>query len=371
MISFVLTSGFLVLLWALIVINELPMAEGRATFLFVVASWLAIYFLRPLIQMRRLWQFVLVLSFLMIHLVFLSPDSFYPWGMYYFFILDLAWGDKRVKPSHKFEYVAIITLSLIPYLFHTYSYPMLFHLIVLTGMTTFALSMSKLKKTYDELESKWTSFLVEYRALKRHAYQSEQNARAEERTRIARDMHDSVGHQLTTLMMQLEITERTATGEIKSLVSQAKQMARESLNETRQAVRALSQKTYGMASVLQLIRKLEAESHVRVQLTTKEGVLSAPLTNDQYVTVYRFVQEGITNAMRHGHSREVAITLEVIGGNSYQMSVENRIYSSAPFEKGFGLSNLTDRLEALNGRLDVLQTENLFRTTGVFPIKEG
>lgn len=58
-----------------------------------------------------------------------------------------------------------------------------------------------------------------------------------------------------------------------------------------------------------LIRKLEAESHILVQFTIKQGVLSVSLSNEKSVALYRIIQEALTNAMRHAQAREVKIIL--------------------------------------------------------------
>ena len=145
----------------------------------------------------------------------------------------------------------------------------------------------------------------EYRRLKRLARLVEEEARNEERTKIARDIHDSVGHKLTALLMQLEIFAMDYGYE---KIAPLKKLASDSLEETRNAVKALKAKEIeGIATILQLIKKLESESFLEVHLTTKQGILSTKLTNEESVVLYRVIQEGLTNAMRHAHVREVYV----------------------------------------------------------------
>jgi len=213
---------------------------------------------------------------------------------------------------------------------------------------------------------------VEYRLLKRQVAENEEVARVEERNRIARDIHDSVGHQLTALMMQLAVAEQSAkeSQDVSGILAQSKQLARESLDGMRKAVKALQgEEEKGIASVIHLIRKLEAESRMRVQLTTKTGVLSVPLTNEQNIAIYRFVQEGMTNAMRHGSSREIAVTVEIIGEHSLQIAVVNKIDGPLQIVEGFGMENMRKRLEALQGRMVRVVTDGDFTIKGIFPLK--
>lgn len=125
------------------------------------------------------------------------------------------------------------------------------------------LSEVELKNTlYEQL-------LSQFRKIKRDSVEQEELVRAEERTKIARDMHDSVGHKLTSLLMQLEMLSIQNNSES---LSELKQLARESLEETRFAVRQLkSTETTGIQSVIQLIRKLEMESHLHIRFTIEKG----------------------------------------------------------------------------------------------------
>ncbi|MFK4998627.1 sensor histidine kinase [Bacillus sp. N9] len=154
----------------------------------------------------------------------------------------------------------------------------------------------------EEQREMYGQLLAEYRNVKRLNLENERVARLEERTRIARDMHDSVGHKLTALLMQVEmlsIQHRSID------YADLKQLALQSLEETRLAVRTLKHdEVAGIASVLQFIRKLEAENHLLVRFTTKQGVLMTQLSNVQSVVLYRSIQEGLTNVMKHSTSKK-------------------------------------------------------------------
>lgn len=217
---------------------------------------------------------------------------------------------------------------------------------------------SEQREIYDQL-------LGEYRILKRMNLATEQNARLEERTKIARDIHDSVGHRLTALIMKLEMLaiENKHYG-----YDKLKEMAEESLVETRQAVRALeTEDNEGIATVIHLIRKLEAESNILVQFTIKQGILSVQLSNEKSVVLYRVIQEALTNAMRHVQSREVHVTIGKSATEAISFKITNAIHDEKPFEYGFGLTNMKKRLEEVNGNLDVYQTDKQFVVTGTIP----
>src|SRR5699024_8573345 len=116
-----------------------------------------------------------------------------------------------------------------------------------------------------ESEQIYETLLAEYRQLKQMNTYKEEIAKAGKRTRIAREIHDTEGHRLEELMMKVEMlyleTEQEKLVELKDL-------ANESLEETRAAVKTLeSTETHGLAAIVQLIRKLEAESQLLIQFT--------------------------------------------------------------------------------------------------------
>src|SRR5690606_56591 len=143
-------------------------------------------------------------------------------------------------------------------------------LSILLYFVIVALSESQVQLT--EQRSLYEQLLGEYRKQKRFILLAEQDARTEERNRIARDIHDSVGHRLTALIMKLEMLAiQNKNEEYRDL----KKMAEESLDETRHAVKTLqADDNEGIAAVVNLIRKLEVENQIVIQFTIKQGVLT-------------------------------------------------------------------------------------------------
>jgi len=187
----------------------------------------------------------------------------------------------------------------------------------------------------------------------------------EERTRIAREMHDSVGHKLTALSMQLEIL---LMKEKNDILQSMKEIVNESLEETRKAVRALNiDDVVGISSVIQLIRKLESESHLRVHFTTKQGALGLTLSNQNNIVLYRVLQEALTNAMKYGQSREVFVTLGSTPLGHLFFDIRNSYDHIKPIHEGFGLKNMRQRVEESGGRLEIYQLDRTFIIEGSLP----
>lgn len=224
----------------------------------------------------------------------------------------------------------------------------------------------------EELAARNEALLSEYRRLKRSHATDEAAARREARIQAGRDIHDSVGHRLTALLMQLEMHRLKAEGEDRDVFEGLKKLAKESLEETRNAVKTLGRDDEaGLPAILGLIRKLESESFMRIQFTVKDGALSAPLDNAQSVAVYRAVQEALTNAMRHGSERAAEVMFESPGGGSvFRFEVVNRYRGGdAGLAEGFGLRSMRERMRSAGGELETSADGGRFIVRGTFLLK--
>lgn len=231
-------------------------------------------------------------------------------------------------------------------------------MIVLVTYHQIVFERNERKMMYEDL-------LEEYRKAKRLNVTANNNARIEERAKIARDIHDSVGHQLTALIMKLEVL---SIQNPHINYNELKKMAKNSLEETRTAVTALQTEEHeGISSVVQLIRKLEAESHLHVQFTIKQGALSFPLTNQKSVVLYRIIQEALTNAMRHSQAREAKVTLATSATSDLSFEIRNAVFQPVSFSYGFGLTNMKKRIEEVEGTLTIQQTNESFIVFGTIP----
>lgn len=288
-----------------------------------------------------MWVWLLIV-FVTIESVFQLPVSVYRFYIMYSFVLHvLSSVIKNEWPWTSFIFIGLV-----------------YFIAIL--LNRYAAERKEQKVLYEQL-------LGEYRLLKRMNIENERVVRLEERTRIAHDIHDSVGHKLTALLMQLEML---AIQKKSTEYADLKKLALESLEETRQAVKTLKhEEVAGIASVLQLIRKLESENHLLVRFTTKQGVLLTKLTNEQSIVLYRAIQEALTNTMKHGSSREVAVTLGRSAIGDVEWMISNPIEKPVPFEIGFGLTAMRERVEEQGGKLRIYQTEQDFIIEGSMPVK--
>ncbi|PAD38325.1 histidine kinase [Terribacillus sp. 7520-G] len=215
------------------------------------------------------------------------------------------------------------------------------------------------------------ALLEEYRRMKRQLVIEEQQARQDERMLIGHEIHDSVGHKLTALLFQFEAFRLTAAEKDKETIGKLKELAEQSLEETRQAVRSFKQREVGgLQGVIRLIRKLEIESFMKINFSVRHGAFAAPLTGEQSFAIYRAVQEALTNIMKHSSTREAQVIFESPGGSIFRFEVINALTHDGCFQEGYGLKGMRERLEKVGGTLEIDHDKHRFLVRGTIRLAD-
>jgi signal transduction histidine kinase len=184
-----------------------------------------------------------------------------------------------------------------------------------------------------------------------------------ERTRIAREMHDAVGHRVSLMVLQAGAIELAAAdrGRVEQLAGQVQTAGRQALDELRQMVGVLRAGDVddaaplgpqpGLADLPALVAQ-SREAGMAVELTvTPEG--TAPVDPVTGRAAYRIVQESLTNAGKHAPGADVRVCVERPAGRLVVRVVNgpSRAPATAPPSGGFGLVGLGERVRTLGGRL--------------------
>ncbi|WP_067837866.1 sensor histidine kinase [Amphibacillus sediminis] len=345
----------------------------QAVIILISAVFFTCYFILPLTK-RNLLSYLLiqvVLSTLVMVLFGSGDDSGFKLLLLLLLMIQAIQHLKGLKLLILvlFQYGAAVLLAWYHQDYHQVIYISLFVVVMVFIFKQWFQSRSLLTTIQQEKDK----LSQEHRRLKRQVVANEKLVRQEERNQIAREIHDSVGHRLTALLMQLEVARlQTEEAELKAKFDQFKQLAQMSLNETREAVKTLKyEETTGLSAIMQLVRKLEAESHIRVAFVVQPGALSLTLTNDQSVAVYRSIQEALTNMMRHSEARRARIEFSLVGDRYFQFQISNPVKKNKTINEGFGLTAMRERLEQLGGSLTISQVQLEFRINGMFPLERG
>lgn len=347
------------ILWVLLIVFQ---SEQRPLSIICFAAAAGFFFLSS-IQKGRFVFYVMISILIFLHGFVLANESLITVLLLLYMTTEAAF---RLREKELRTY-GILNGLLSIWVTYLKSDQVLEMILISVFLYFLVVAINQMANKRDEQREMYDQLLGEYRNLKRMNMAAEEDARLKERTKIARDIHDSVGHRLTALIMKLE----TLSIQHKSTeYDELKEMANESLEETRQAVKTLQlEEDEGLATVIHLIRKLEAESHMFVQFTMKQGILSVPLSNRNSVILYRVIQESLTNAMRHSQSREIHITLGKSATGDIYFEITNNVFHPKPFTFGFGLTNMKKRLQETGGTLHAYQTEENFAVNGTIPIE--
>jgi len=214
------------------------------------------------------------------------------------------------------------------------------------------------------------------RRAERDAERERRLAVAEERTRIARDLHDSAAHAINVILVQAGAA-RLLTDQdpqrSRAALETIEEVARETLGEIDQLVRALRE--HGQATLDGVEPPLGlgglttlAERHRSAGLTVnvRERGTRRPLSPGLDQAAYRILQEALTNAARHG---EGSVDVQVdFGQSAIELTVTNPTQASrATAEVGHGIVGMRERASLLGGSLDAGVGDGRFRVLARLP----
>jgi signal transduction histidine kinase len=199
--------------------------------------------------------------------------------------------------------------------------------------------------------------------LERYAMQAEELAALRERARLAREMHDSLGHALVVVNVKLEAAQRlyavdARRGDVELETTRA--LVRETMAELRRSLadlRAALPKQNDLPAALQrLAEEIRARTNLDItcsvapELRADEGRL-APETTE---ALWRVAREALTNVERHAAAASAALTLERMNG-SLILRVADDGSGVAPADLArtghYGITGMRERVEALGGTL--------------------
>ncbi|MGH3244085.1 MAG: sensor histidine kinase [Spirillospora sp.] len=184
---------------------------------------------------------------------------------------------------------------------------------------------------------------------------------AQERNRLAREIHDSLGHHLTAIAVQLEKADAFAELDpsgAREAVGNARWSADRALAEVRQSVRALGRRPFRLTDALTELIDHLGDDRLTVSLDVTGDAEGRPLAS--LTTLYRAAQEALTNACRHSGATTVRLALAyedtgaslTVTDNGHGFTPRDHPAETGPRD-GFGLRGMRERVALLGGRLDL------------------
>lgn len=182
-----------------------------------------------------------------------------------------------------------------------------------------------------------------------------------ERNRISREIHDNVGHALSTIIIQLGAIEKICKSDGEAASIMAKNLggfAKESMERVRGAVRAMKPREFeeyeGVIAVSEMIKNFQKLTGVEVKLRVSDSVWK--LNSDQTMVIYRIIQEFLSNAVRHGKSTEVKIFLNFLETHLRVHLKDNGVGCSKVIP-GIELQSIKERVATWGGNIEYFAKE--------------
>jgi len=193
--------------------------------------------------------------------------------------------------------------------------------------------------------------------LREYALQVEELTITKERNRMAREIHDGLGHYLTTIHIQIQAARAvlsTNPRKSKEALGIALDMTQEALAEIRDSVASLRASPEDALPLDQRINKLLINCSI-IGITPHFQILETPYTLTPRVewTVYRAAQEAINNSSKHSRAADLWITLDYSNKKRVRLDIKDNGIGSQGHSGGFGLVGLEERVNLLNGEVKI------------------
>lgn len=270
------------------------------------------------------------------------------------------------------DYIRYYPYSTQQYLFSIYNIMISLNIILFIVYCVYVINeqrgtIEKVNLLYHELQTA-------NEQLKEYADMSERMAQTRERNRLAREIHDTLGHTLTGITAGLDACLAmidVAPDQTKKQLEMLSQVSRDGIKEIRRSVNELRPDALDRLSLEVAIRKMVMDmskvSDVEIYFETEEKHLK--FDEDEENAIYRVIQESITNAVRHGQARKIWITLKKIDGEILLVIKDNGI-GCEEIKSGFGTKHIKERIEMLKGTVS-FDGRNGFTVTARIPIRWG
>ncbi|MCM3712139.1 sensor histidine kinase [Sporosarcina luteola] len=227
---------------------------------------------------------------------------------------------------------------------------------------------------YGQLNDSHDALQAAHRQLREYAEQVEQLTAIRERNEIAREIHDTVGHKMTALVVQLqvagEMVERDA-GKAKEVLAVCEQLTRDALHEIRLSVRTLKEdyeKSSFRDDLQELMNEFSSMTYMESRLMLPVDVARIPKSLQP--TIKRIVQEGLTNAKKHGNADTCIVKIQM-DEEAIHIEIKDDGKGEKNFIPNFGLINMKERVAEHEGSFEIESFEGEgFSIMITFPLKQ-
>lgn len=230
--------------------------------------------------------------------------------------------------------------------------------------------ISELEYLYDDVRRYSYELEQAKKQVELYSCKVEELTQIQERERISREIHDTIGHKLTALLFQLEAGVRLLESDkekSKELLLASRENLRESIDVLRETVRSMKPKGHKnfTFSMNEMIKKFKADTGINISFSVKGNPVE--LYPGAELVLYKNTQEALTNAVRHSNTKNIIVNL-IYKGEEVSISITNDGCITKDIKKGLGITGMEERLSFIGGRLNIF-IDSEFIVENVVPIK--
>jgi signal transduction histidine kinase len=236
---------------------------------------------------------------------------------------------------------------------------------IMNGTLTFSMglgiqrlqnSIEKSKKLLQENQYQYQLIHQQNKVLEQYANQIEHQTLVEERNRVARELHDTVGHTFTSVIMGMDAVSYLIEASPQKAMERLeilRKVTRKGLEEVRRSIHQMAPEGDDLLLSLQLAGLAnEFALHTGTKVLVETRGIEYELPKQTKLTFIRCLQESLTNAKRHGSASSIHVVLH-FHTNRAELSIEDDGAGTNEFKAGFGITSMQERISALQGMLHV------------------
>lgn len=197
--------------------------------------------------------------------------------------------------------------------------------------------------------------------LKKYALSTEQLAQTRERNRLARELHDTLAHTLSSVAVQLEAVKVLFDEdpvEAKRVLYRSLENTRNGLNETRRALKDLRTSEVENFGLSQSLRNLLINGSIRSGFAYTENLQDNLnlLPSEISHFIYRTIQEAVENTVKHANAKHVDLDVKLVDNNFYLRYIDDGqgfLPDALSDVRHYGLKGMRERIELLGGIFDI------------------
>ena len=199
-------------------------------------------------------------------------------------------------------------------------------------------------------------------------------AEIRERNRIAREIHDTLGHTLTGLAAGIDACIALAGDDKPALRNQLdllSKVSRNGIKDIRMSVSSLRpdapERLNLKNAIEELVENTKRVAGVNIKLDC--DIINLKFDEDEEMAIYRIVQESLTNAIRHGKAKNIDVSIKKNYGSINLLICDDGI-GCEDIKAGFGLRHIRERVNMLKGQVN-FSSEEGFKVEAMIPIRWG